>query len=278
MPLFLQPLDGNSSDKGSLLLAITAIQTRLREAEEDASMYVADNGIYSERNMRLLNQASIKWVSRVSETMLEAKTLIQEGSERGPQSEDGTIHWFSRELELPQGRERWVVVYTQTSRKPTQQTLQRQISKAQTKWEQVCWHPGNRRFACEADARVAAERELKGTPVWLDVRRELVAHPQYAGEGRPRKYANPASQQWQIVATITVNQERVAQETFRNACWIVGTNVLEPAVLSDQQLITAYKGRSGAERGFRGSRKIRSFWHPPSRSRNPSASWHSVSS
>jgi len=251
VPLFLQPLDGNSSDKVSLLSAITAIQTQLREAEEEASVYVADNGIYSESNMQLLNQASVKWVSRVSETMTEAKVLIQEGSESWQQSEDGTVHWFSRELELPQGRERWVVVYTQASLQRAQQTLQRQVSKAQTKWEQVCWHLGNRRFACEADARVTAERELKGTPVWLDVRRELVAYPQYAGKGRPRKDANPASQQWQIVATITVNQERVAQETFRNACWIVGTNVLEPPVLSDQQLIATYKGQGGAERGFR---------------------------
>jgi len=251
VPLFLQPLDGNSSDKVSLLSAITAIQTQLREAEEEASVYVADNGIYSESNMQLLNQASVKWVSRVSEPMTEAKVLIQEGSESWQQSEDGTVHWFSRELELPQGRERWVVVYTQASLQRAQQTLQRQVSKAQTKWEQVCWHLGNRRFACEADARVTAERELKGTPVWLDVRRELVAYPQYAGKGRPRKDANPASQQWQIVATITVNQERVAQETFRNACWIVGTNVLEPPVLSDQQLIATYKGQGGAERGFR---------------------------
>ncbi len=251
VPLFLQPLDGNSSDKVSLLSAITAIQTQLREAEEEASVYVADNGVYSESNMQMLNQASVKWVSRVSETMTEAKALIQEGSESWQQSEDSTVHWFSRELELPQGRERWVVVYTQASHQRAQQTLQRQVSKTQTKWEQVCWHLGNRRFACEADARVVAERELKGTPVWLDVRREVVAHPHYVGKGRPRKNANPASQQWQIVATITVNQERVAQETFHNACWIVGTNVLEPPVLSDQQLIATYKGQGGAERGFR---------------------------
>ncbi len=68
--------------------------------------------------------------------MTEAKTLIQEGSERGPQSEDSTVHWFSRELELPQGRERWVVVSTQPSLQRAQQTVQRQVEKAQAKWEQ----------------------------------------------------------------------------------------------------------------------------------------------
>src|SRR5712692_7728526 len=57
VPLFLQPLDGNRSDKVSLLAAVMAIQKQLREADGEASVYVADNGIYSESNMRQLNQA-----------------------------------------------------------------------------------------------------------------------------------------------------------------------------------------------------------------------------
>src|SRR6266566_7299676 len=57
VPLFLQPLDGNRSDKVSLLAAVMAIQKQLREADGEASVYVADNGIYSESNMRQLNAA-----------------------------------------------------------------------------------------------------------------------------------------------------------------------------------------------------------------------------
>jgi len=251
VPLFMRPLDGNDSDKLSLLEAIRTIQIQLREAGEEASVYVADNGVYSETNIKQLNQAGVKWVSRVSATMTEAKTLIQEGSEVWQQSEDSTVHWFTRELELPQGRERWVVVYTQASLQRAQQTMQRQVSKAKPAWEQKCWHLSNRRFACEADAHAAMERALKAKPAWLDIHRELLAHPQYAGKGRPRKDAHPVSSQWQIVATVSVNQEQVAQEAFHAACWIVGTNVLEPTVLSNQQLIATYKGQGGAERGFR---------------------------
>jgi transposase len=251
VPLFMQPLDGNRSDKVSLLAAITTIQTPLREAGEEASVYVADNGVYSEANIQQLNQAGVKWVSRVSETSTEAKALLQEGSQTWQQSEDGTLHWFSRELALPQGRDRWVVVYTQAALQCAQQSLQRQGNKAQATWEQKCWHLGNRRFACEADAQAVAERELKEKPAWLDIHYALVAHPQYAGKGRPRKDASPVGHQWQIVATVTVNQEQVAQLAFRNACWIVGTNVLAPAALSDQNLIATYKGQGGAERGVR---------------------------
>jgi transposase len=95
------------------------------------------------------------------------------------------------------------------------------------------------------------ERERKGKPTWLEVHSELVAHPRYAGKGRPRKDASPATHQWQIATTVTVNQEQIEQEALRKACWIIGTNVLAPTVRSDQQLVTTYKEQGGVERGFR---------------------------
>src|SRR5579863_8172694 len=103
IPLFMQPLDGNSSDKVSLLAAITTIQRQLRETDEEASVYVAANGVYSEGNMTQLNEAGVKWISHVSETLAEARKLLAEGSESWQQSEDGMAHWFSRQMSLPQG-------------------------------------------------------------------------------------------------------------------------------------------------------------------------------
>ena len=47
---FLQPLDGNRSDKASLLEAI--IQRQLREAVGEASVYATDNGVYSQSNTK----------------------------------------------------------------------------------------------------------------------------------------------------------------------------------------------------------------------------------
>lgn len=47
VPLFLQPLDGNSSDKASLLAAMSNIQAQLREAKGEPGIYVADSGVGS---------------------------------------------------------------------------------------------------------------------------------------------------------------------------------------------------------------------------------------
>ena len=65
-----------------------------------------------------------------------------------------------------------------------------------------------------------------------------MAHPRHAGKGCPRKEASPTTHQWQIVATVTVNKPRVAEE-------------LESEALSDQELVTTYKEQGGVERGFR---------------------------
>jgi transposase len=201
--------------------------------------------------MRQLNNAEVKWVSRVSETLTEAQTILRQGSGEWQRSEDGSMQWFRRVLELPQGTERWVIVRTTASLQRAQGNLQRQVSRAQTSWAQKCWHLGNRRFACEADARAALERELKGKPIWLKVEVEFVSHPHHAGKGRPRKDAPPATYHWQIMATVTVNQMQVDEEALRKACFIVGTNVLDPAALSDQALVTTYQAQGGVERGFR---------------------------
>src|SRR5258708_36655807 len=141
-------------------------------------------------------------------------------------------------MSLPQGKERWAVVYTSASKLRTKESRQRQGKRAQGGWEKQCWHLGNRRFACETDAQTAMEREKKGQPAWLDIHHELVAHARHARRGRPRKEDSPVKEEWQIVATVTICQERVEQEAWRRACWIVGTNILETAELSDDALTT----------------------------------------
>ena len=251
VPLFLQPLDGNSSDTISLLAAVMAIQKPLREANAEPGLYVADSGVYSESNMRPLNEAGVTWVSRVPETSQEAKAVVQEGSDQVQTTEDGSMQCYSRVMTLPQGTERWLIVRTQASQQRAQASVQRQVTTAQASWQQKCWHLSNRRFACEADARAALERELKGKPTWLEVEVDVVDHPRHASKGRPRKEASPTTQQWQIVATVTVNQQQAAEEALRKACFIVGTHELESEALSDQELVTIYKDQSGVERGFR---------------------------
>jgi transposase len=252
VPLFLRSLDGNSSDKVTLASAVEALHEQLRTPESDPSFFVADSGIYSEANMRRFNETKIRWISRVPETSTEAKAVVETGANRTQwqDSEDGQTHWFTHTMSLPQGLERWVVVRTKQAEARAQATLKRQVEKAEHNWKQKLWHLSNQRFACEADAQSALARESKGLPVWLDVQSEFVSAEHHAGRGRPRKDEAPVLQ-WHIQATVTVKQPQVEQEARRKACFIVATNVLDSAVLSDQEVVTTYKDQGGVERGFR---------------------------
>jgi transposase len=254
LPLFLRPLDGNSSDQVSLIAAVEALQEQLRAPEEEeSSIYVADSGVYSQANMQRLNAAKIRWISRVPETSTTARAEL--GQALGAQAEwqtsaDGEIRWWSRQVELPQGRERWVVVSSTASEQRVQATLQRQVRREQQAWEKRLWHLQARRFACQADAQAALEQSLKDLPAWFEAQRSCLPHEHFERKGRPAKNAAP-TQRWQYQAILTLNQERLAEESRRRACFIVGTNVLEPAHLADEELISTYKQQGSVERGFR---------------------------
>jgi transposase len=120
LPLFLRPLDGNSSDQVSLLAAVEALQEQLRAPdEEESSIYVADSGIYSQANMTRLNAVGLRWVSRVPETSSRAREELAKALQMQTpwhESADGELRWYKCQVELPQGQERWVIVSSRVGR------------------------------------------------------------------------------------------------------------------------------------------------------------------
>jgi transposase len=146
--------------------------------------------------------------------------------------------------------ERWVVVRTTQGEERARATLRRQMDKTREQWEKALWHLGNQRFACAPDAQAALAQQLKKRPAWLTVQTQLVAQPKYRQPGRPGLGAPPDRTEWQIVATLAVDEAAVAQAVRRQASFLVATNILDPAQLSDQELIQTYKEQHSVERGF----------------------------
>jgi transposase len=251
IPLVLQPLDGNSSATVSWLAAVQASGEHVRATDEAPRVSVADHGVSSETNRRQVNPAGIQWISRVCDTSTQANQALAESRETWHTSEDGNRHVACQIRTLPQGQERGVIVRTTTWEQRAPATLPRQVTRAPAEWEKKWWHLSNHRCACEADARAALQREHKGTPAWLDVQRDVVAHAHHEGRGRPRTDASPLAQTWQIVASVTLTQEMVEHEALRNACWIVGTHMLSAAERADQTLAATSKAQGGVERGCR---------------------------
>lgn len=215
VPQFLQPLNGNASDKRALLQTVTALRQQLQERGETAGVYVAVSGLYSSQNMTTLNQAGVRWVSRVPETSSEAQALVAETTADWQHSADGTRHWWSRVVERPQGAERWIVVRSKEGEARARATVQRQAARDQATGEKRLWHVGNQPFACEADAAAALAKTCQRRPAWIQVAATVGSRPHYGGRGRPRKDATPAALVWHLQATVTLEAAALEREALR---------------------------------------------------------------
>jgi transposase len=250
IPVFLRPLDGNASDQRELARTIEALVTQLRADGEQPGIYVADGGVYSAANMQRFAEAGVRWISRVPATLRDASALLSEEPASWQSSADGQTRWFSRQVELAQGTERWIVVVTDAGLARVRSTLAKRAQRDREQWERQLWHLGNQAFACQADAQAEQQRQLKTLPVWLHVDPQITSRAHYAGKGRPAKAASPLRESWHVQATVRLDAEQLEREVQRQARFLVATNVLDATDLPDEQVISTYKAQSGVERGF----------------------------
>jgi transposase len=154
-------------------------------------------------------------------------------------------------MELPQGKERWVIVRMHAQLQATQEQMEKQVKKTQQEWEKRLWHLSTHTFGCETDARTAWDKALKGKPSWLRATFSLKAQQQYQQRGRPKKGAAPDQTVWSLVPTLVVDQAEVDVLARKKAAFIVATNILDAQRLAPEPVLSTYKEQGGVERGFR---------------------------
>jgi transposase len=250
IPQFLQPLDGNASDKVALLHVIECFHAQVHQSDEEAGVYVADSGVYSEANITRLNQAGVSWISRVPETSLLAQADVSQQPEHWQSMRSGTVSWWTEIHDLPQGRERWLIVRTTEGEERTLATMQRQAVREQTAWEKR-WHRLSQQvFACETDAQAAMRHLVDQHPAWLVPYVQVQTITKHAQRGRPAKETSPQTVGWHIQARVVVDPTALKQEALRRAAFIIGTSLLDAQQWSDEAIITLYREQAVVERGF----------------------------
>src|ERR1700737_4775098 len=138
--------------------------------------------------MKSYNNAKLWWISRVPETSTAAKSALEEHEQWQPLS-DGSGEYAIRLMDLPQGKERWVIVRTHTQVLAAKEQIEKKVKKTHQEWEKRLWHLSKQAFACETDAQTAWEKALKGKPSWLIATFTLKEQKQYQQRGRPKKEA-----------------------------------------------------------------------------------------
>jgi transposase len=250
VPHFMRPLDGQASDKQSLLAVITQLVAQLRASGEPIGVHVADSGLYSVENMQLLHQTGVQWVSRVPETLVDAQIAVRTTPANWQQNEEGTCQWWGQIVRLPQGSERWIIVRSREGEARARATMQRQAARDLATWTQRWQQIAKRSFACEPDAQTAVTQLRLRLPAWVQVQMRLEALPTYAAKGRPRKGLPPASHIWKVHATVTIDADALEFEALRRAAYIIGTNLLDASTWPEERIIALYQEQAQVEKGF----------------------------
>ena len=257
MPLFCQALDGNASDKVSLLAAVEALAEQLRPAEP-----AEETPETRKRRRRSLSRiagctvprtwpgggAGVRWISRVPDTSQEARAAFQgaDGDWQQPGSRWDTLVGAS----LPAACRGTVGGGAHdTGRRAGPCDADPQGGQTRAQWEKRSgiWptsglpaSPTPRRRSLTSSRHVQPGRACRRTS------RPCQAEPNGTASQRPA----PERTEWQIQATLRVDEEAEARQTRRDASFLVATNVLRAEQLADQELIQTYTDQHSVERGF----------------------------
>jgi transposase len=247
LPVWLEVLSGNSSDKESFAASVEAYCKQLDDSQKP--YFVMDSAGYAADNLKILKD--MYWIMRVPETLAEAKRLVRESMETDMQ-ELAPGYW-GKEVEITYGdiAQRWLVVFSQAAydRELHTQTRsqEKELQAAEKQWHKL----GLQIYNCQEDAQTAAN---KFNQHWKyhQVSAEVVPIKQYAHRGRPAADDQPEIIGYSLKGDIRLDAERV--ETSRQSLgkFIIATNELGVKQLSAVQVLSNYTDQGiSVERGFR---------------------------
>ena len=245
IPLFLQTFSGNESDKNTLRTIIENLKENIQNREK--VYHVADSAFYTKPNLECMGLHTF-WISRVPVTIDEAKLLVQSDCSFTPCADDRYEYteYQSTFAGIPQ---QWICYHSKMMHERQEKTFEKKIEKrtesARKSLKRLCAND----FACEPDARSAAEKWQKEHTQYIlrDLEYTTINRKAEKKRGRP-KADEPMEVCYHISAEIAVNEENIQKEKQKFGRFVLATNDLG---LSPDELLTNYKNQGTVERGFR---------------------------
>jgi transposase len=250
IPIWMEPQDGNSSDKKTFhetIKKVRAFQEQLKGCPE--FKWVADSALYDKE--KLLKQSDYLWISRVPETIKEARELVEKP--------DQEITWIDREKGYKTAlfysnygdvKQRWLLVYSDQSYRREEKTFTKKLEKQETELKKILWHLSNEIFACESDATKEINKIIKKFP-YHSVELNIAPVTRHEKSGRPKKGATGEVIGYQVQSEIRRNESAIEIFLNRKGRFILATNDLDEITFTDESMLKEYKDQQNVERGFR---------------------------
>lgn len=208
-----------------------------------------DSAGYSADNLEAMKD--VLWLTRVPETLTEARRLARETS--AETMRELNPGYFGQEFSLSYAgiRQRWLLVYSESAFQRELASLEkaqsRELAQTEKEWRKLC----QPEYQCQADAEKAAERFNQR---WKHHRATRQVEPitKYAHPGRPATATEPDIVAYRLTGTISAATEALENAKKSLGKFILATNQLDAGRLSSQAMLEHYAAQGvSVERGFR---------------------------
>ncbi|QEP41982.1 IS1634 family transposase [Ectothiorhodospiraceae bacterium BW-2] len=247
IPLLMQTLNGNNSDKESFREMVTDF-TEQMDSDFSIEYLVADSALYTADTLSSMNH--LLWISRVPETLNLAREIIDMTAPEWIHTPEQPAF---RALGVNYGevRQRWVVVFSPEAYQRAQKTINKQCGKQSLAELRAFTKLCKQNFACDADARQALTQFETTLKLNTLSEVEINAIPRFKGKGRPAQGRQPDYFDYRIEGAMAVDLQERTRRLQRKSCFILASNQLDDQALPHEELIAAYKDQQKVERGFR---------------------------
>lgn len=250
IPLWLEALSGNNSDKTSFPKTIKAYVEQMQACDKEKPYFIADSALYSATNLKSLS-SNVFWISRVPETVADVAKYYEKWEKHQMQASSQPGYYF-QELSSSYGgvSQRWLLVFSQSAYFREEANFRKQLQKERQQVEKTLWHLTNQEFANASEASKAIQKTKRGRYHRLET--QLLEVGKHKRQGRPRKGEIPASFVYKVKGRVIEDEETIAHSLQRKGKFIVATNQLDTLALPSETMLAAYKKQSvSVERGFR---------------------------
>lgn len=252
LPMMMRPLSGNASDKASFEDSIERHIGQLRADGDGPSVVVTDSAAFTRGCLAAYQRQGLRWVMSVPSTVGEARRRLEEVDPEELRSLAEGYRYDTFSTTYAGVEQRWLVIYSEAARERVTKQVNKQLIKQGEKERKAFDELRREAFHCPGDALRALEA-FRGTLRALEVHgADVIERRHYQSAGKPAADAVPESVTYHLDGALAAPIAMRERRLVRRSCFILATNELDEGVLTDPEVLRAYKGQSSkVERGFR---------------------------
>ena len=247
LPIYMEALDGNSSDKTSFHETIKKINKFKEQLNIDHNFkWVADSALYTADK---LLQSKYLWLTRVPENIKESSALVS-STDVAWQEYDDAYKFAEFDSNYGEIAQRWLLIFSKHAYDREKKTLEKQLAKKDIEIGKALWHLSNEVFSCEKDAQLEIKKISKKYKLYnIDANVEIVS--KYNKRGKPKTTDIKVVTGYRIVAIFKRNATLIEEIQNRKGRFILATNDLDKTAYPNSAMLKEYKEQQGVEGGFR---------------------------